>query len=118
MSARRLAACLCALLVAACGAPRVPLPGDRENGRLLLRQFGCGDCHRIPGVATAQGDVGPPLARVGERAYLAGVLPNTPANMALFIRDPKRFDPRTTMPDLGVTEAHARDMVAYLQDAR
>ena len=105
-------------LLAACGAPRDALPGDRENGRLLLRQFGCGHCHRIPGVADAQGTAGPPLAKVGDRAYLAGVLPNTPANMAAFIRAPRRFDPRTTMPDLGVTEAHARDMVAYLAQAR
>jgi cytochrome c2 len=42
------------------------------------------------------------------------VLPNTPENMASFIRAPHRADPRTAMPDMGVTEAHARDMVAYL----
>ena len=28
---------------------------------------------------------------------------------------PQAFDPRTRMPDLQVTEAHARDMTAYLQ---
>lgn len=107
----------CALL-AGCAEASPDVPGDRENGRLLLRQFGCGHCHEIPGVADARGRTGPPLARVGGRAYLGGVLPNTPANMARFIRDPRRFDPRTTMPALGVTEAHARDMVAYLQEAR
>ena len=117
MSAR-IAFTVAALLLAGCGGGPPSAPGDRENGRLLLRQFGCGHCHRIPGVAAAQGEIGPPLDKIGERAYLAGVLPNTPANMALFIRDPRRFDPRTTMPDLGVTEAHARDMVAYLQEAK
>jgi cytochrome c2 len=114
----KVAVALAALsLVAAC-AQAAPAAGDRENGRLLLRQFGCGQCHRIPGVADAEGDTGPPLARVGERAYLGGVLPNSPANLAAWIRDPRRFDPRTTMPDLGVTEAHARDMAAYLQEAK
>ena len=113
-----LAALATAAWLPGCGAPGQPLTGDPENGRLLLRQFGCGHCHRIPGVADAQGTAGPPLAKVGERAYLAGVLPNTAANMAAFIRDPRRFDPRTTMPDLGVTEAHARDMVAYLAEAK
>ena len=113
-----LSTCVIALALAGCGGEVRPVAGDRENGRLLLQQFGCGTCHRIPGVAAAQGDVGPPLGKIGERAYLAGVLPNTPGNMALFIRDPRRFDPRTTMPDLGVTEAHARDMVAYLQEAK
>ena len=115
---RALIAVAAGTLLAGCGAPANPLGGDRENGRLLLRQFGCGQCHSIPGVADAQGTAGPPLAKVGDRAYLAGVLPNTPANMAAFIRDPRRFDPRTTMPDLGVTEAHARDMAAYLGEAK
>lgn len=90
------------------------LGGDPENGRLLLRQFGCGTCHEIPEVATARGKVGPPLGGVASRVYLAGVLPNTPGNMAAFIRDPQKFEPRTAMPDLGVSEAHARDMVAHL----
>ena len=98
-----------------CGGQSTPaLGGDPENGRLLLRQFPCGSCHSIPGVANARGKVGPPLDRVAKRVYLAGVLPNTPANMQAFIRDPRIADPRTAMPDLGVTEAHARDMVAYL----
>ena len=103
-----------ALLVAACGGGE---PSARDRGRLLLQQFGCGQCHAIPGVANAQGRGGPPLAKVAERAYLGGVLPNSPANMAQFIRDPKRFDPRTTMPAMGMTEAQARDMVAYLMEA-
>jgi cytochrome c2 len=85
-----------------------------ENGRLLLRQFGCGACHEIPGVAAAQGRVGPPLEAIASRVYLGGTLPNTPENMARFIRKPQEVDPRTAMPDMGVTEAHARDMVAYL----
>ena len=90
------------------------LGGDPENGKLLLRQFGCGSCHDIPGVAAAKGKVGPPLEGIASRIYLAGVLPNTPGSMASFIRDPQKSAPRTAMPDLGVNEEHARDMVAYL----
>ena len=103
------------LLLTACGseAPGVAR-GDPEQGRLLLRQFGCGACHRISGVADAQGNVGPPLDGMRRRVYLGGVLPNSPENMARWIRAPKAFDPQTAMPDLGVSEAHARDMVAYL----
>ena len=103
------------LLLSPCGNPQSPaLGGDPENGKLLLRQFGCGSCHEIPGVAAAHGKVGPPLGGVGRRVYIAGVLPNTPERMVQFIRAPQRADPRTAMPDLGVTEEHARDMVAYL----
>lgn len=107
---------LCCAL-AACGE-RTPAAGDAESGRLLLRQFGCGACHRIPGVAAATGNVGPPLAGVARRVYLGGMLPNTPANMAQWIRDPRHFDADTAMPDLPVGERHARDMAAYLQGLR
>jgi cytochrome c len=103
------------LALAACGEAFAAGEGDAKNGRLLLRQFGCGSCHEIPGVAAAVGRVGPPLDGVGKRVYLAGGLPNTPSNMARFIMKPQEIDPRTKMPDLQVTEAHARDMVAYLQ---
>ena len=113
----RLIALIAVLALAGCKA-EYTAPGDPDNGRLLLRQFGCGQCHSIPGVADAAGEAGPPLARVRERVYLGGVLPNTPSNMAAWIRDPRRFDPRTRMPALGVTESQARDMVAYLWEAK
>jgi cytochrome c len=103
------------VVLAGCGADKPALDGDPERGRLLLRQFGCGACHRIPGVADAQGNVGPPLDGVAKRVSLAGVLPNSAAAMARWIRAPKAFDPQTAMPTLGVSEEHARDMVAYLQ---
>lgn len=112
----RYALILVLFTLAGCGEPsrQGALGGDPVNGKLLLRQFGCGTCHEIPGVADARGRVGPPLRGVAARIYLGGVVPNTPENMAAFIRHPRQFAPRTAMPDLGVTEAHARDMVAHL----
>jgi cytochrome c1 len=110
----RLTPWVLALITMCAGADAPRPPGNAENGRLLLRQFACGTCHRIPGVVAAEGNAAPPLAGIRHRAYLAGMLPNTPANMARWIREPRRIDPRTTMPDLQVSEAHARDMVAYL----
>lgn len=102
-------------LIGGCSADRpAALNGDAERGRLLLRQFGCGACHRIPGVAAARGVVGPPLDGIARRVYLAGVLPNTPENMARWIRAPQAVAPGTAMPDMQVGEAHAKDMVAYL----
>jgi cytochrome c2 len=114
----RVIALALSLALAACGEPQSALLGDPERGRLLLRQFGCGDCHAIPGVAAANGKVGPPLAGIARRVYLGGVLANTPENMSRFIRAPQEADPRTAMPDLQVGEAHARDMVAYLYTLR
>ena len=46
--------------------------------------------------------------------YIAGELPNSPENAIRWIRDPKRVEPGTVMPDLGVTTAEARDIAAYL----
>ena len=110
---------LAAALTSACSEVEPPrAAGDAENGRLLLRQFGCGSCHRISGVATAIGTIGPPLDAISRRAYLAGRLPNTPENMVRWIRSPHSIDPQTAMPDLQVTQAHARDMTAYLYTLR
>ena len=114
----RLAVTALALMLSGCAEERPVLDGDPERGRLLLRQFGCGACHRIAGVADAQGNVGPPLDGVAKRVYLAGVVPNSPEGMVRWIRTPKAFDPKTAMPDLGVGEEHARDMVAYLHTLR
>lgn len=92
--------------------------GDAHRGRELLRQYGCNACHRIPGVADAVGTVGPPLDDIGARIYLAGTLPNSAQNMARWIRAPESFKPGTAMPNLNVTEQHARDMVAFLERLR
>lgn len=92
--------------------------GDAERGRQLLWQFGCGSCHKIEGVVGAVGEVGPPLDGMAKRVYIAGVLANTPENLMRWIRMPRQIDPLTAMPDLGVTEEQARDIVAYLHSRR
>lgn len=106
------------LVLAGCGAESERSPfaiaGDPERGRLLLWQYGCGACHHIPGVVSANGNVGPPLVKVGHQVYLAGVLPNTPENLIRWIRAPQEIDPLTAMPDLKVPQPQALDMAAYL----
>jgi cytochrome c2 len=118
---RRAGAALAACwLAGACstGARPPPPEGDAQRGRALLQQYGCGYCHTIAGVEKARGDIGPPLDDVGRRVYLAGSLPNTPAQMAKWIRFPQSYRPGTAMPDLRVSAGDARDMVAYLYRLR
>lgn len=79
-----------------------------------MRQYGCTGCHTIPGIPGADGRVGPPLTAMANRAYVAGVLPNTPDALVRWIRFPTEVNPRTVMPDMGVTEADALDMAAFL----
>jgi cytochrome c2 len=105
-------------LVVAGVAHAAHVAGDAERGRRLLRDYGCGGCHRIPGVAGARGNVGPSLEAVAERVYLAGRVPNSPEGMARFILDPRAFQPRTAMPDVGASDDEARDMVAFLHRTR
>ena len=88
--------------------------GDPRRGVLAMQQYACTTCHLIPGMVGANAHVGPPLRGIAGRKYLAGRLPNSPENMVRWIRDPKGVSPATLMPDLEVSEEHARDMVAYL----
>ncbi|HEX5759920.1 MAG TPA: c-type cytochrome [Thermoanaerobaculia bacterium] len=117
-------AVFCAALgVAGCGGgaeeeARRLTGGEPERGRELLRSYGCGTCHTVPGVSGAGGLVGPPLERLGSRGELAGSLPNNPDNLILWIRHPQRVAPGTAMPDMGIGERDARDMAAYLYTLR
>lgn len=99
-------------------ARREPAPADREAGRRLLAQYQCGRCHRIPGVEAATGDLAVPLDRLGRRAYLAGRVPNTPRLLAAWLVRPDALVPGTAMPDLGVSDEHARLMAGYLGTLR
>lgn len=92
--------------------------GDARRGAALLRRYGCTSCHSVGGVPGASALVGPPLDGVGGRTYVAGVLPNTPDNLVRWIVDPRGVDSLTAMPDVGVTEPHARDIAAYLYTLR
>jgi cytochrome c2 len=109
-----------ALLAAlgACGQRSTPaspeVRAERARGRALLVAYGCVACHRIEGLATPQGQAGPPLGHVAGNSYIGGILPNTPDAMAHWIMHPRQVSPGTAMPDLGVNAADARAMVAYL----
>ena len=103
---------------AACAgeAPKQVAGGDAARGRAYAERYGCAICHS--GLEGAQGTVGPPLAKISKRAYLGGVLPNTPQNMTAWVWQPQRYAPGTAMPNLGMSEAEARDIAAYLYTLR
>jgi cytochrome c2 len=88
--------------------------GNPERAPDLLRRYGCAGCHQIPGVPGARGRVGPPLAGLAQRVYVAGTLPNTPDNVVKFILHPRAHSPNTAMPITGIDARGARDVVAYL----
>jgi cytochrome c len=110
----------CVGVIACRTESRAPAPivlGDAERGRKAIERYGCGSCHAIPGIRGARGSVGPSLTGLSRRPYLAGSFVNEPANLISWVREPRRLDPTTIMPNLGVSDADARDIAAFLYRA-
>jgi cytochrome c oxidase subunit 2 len=75
----------------------------------------CGSCHTIRGTA-ARGDVGPDLTHFASRQTLAALtLPNTPASVRAWIRDPQRFKPGARMPKLPLSARQVDELATYLE---
>ncbi len=88
--------------------------GDPLQAPQAIQKYGCGSCHTIAGIAGAEGAVGPRLTHLSQRSFLAGELPNTPENLILWIQHPQQVKPGTAMPEMGVSDADARNIAAYL----
>lgn len=96
----------------------VRMDGNPQRGADLIRSYGCGSCHTIPGIYTARGVVGPPLFFFSRRTMIAGELPNSPDNLVRWLQHPKTVEPHTAMPDLGLSTDQAQDIAAYLYTLR
>jgi cytochrome c len=88
--------------------------GNARFGRDEIRKYGCNSCHQISGVPGAAGLIGPPLDGIRSRYFIAGELPNNPDNLMFWIQHPRKVEPHTAMPEMGVTEQDSRDIAAYL----
>jgi cytochrome c len=122
---RLTAALLAALMIAACSRrsevmeqARTLTGGDPTRGVWAIGRYGCGSCHDIPGIRRATGTVGPPLAGIARRTYLAGHVSNTPQDMMRWIQHPQQLERGTAMPEMNVTDGDARDIAAYLYTLR
>jgi cytochrome c2 len=109
-----------AAALAACGVASRSLVtqqvpgGDAGRGKDAIGRYGCGACHGIPGISDTRGNVGPPLDGMADRRFVAGMLPNQPANLIHWIQDPQSVVPGNAMPNMGVSDEDARDIAAYL----
>ena len=90
---------------------------NAPRGKIAISQYACQSCHHIPGTIGGEVHVGPDLKAYGTRQYIAGYLTNTPANLARWLTSTHEVKPLSAMPQLGVTEADAADIAAYLLDA-
>lgn len=110
------------MLLSACGASPVDAPHAEEaaieRGKAAAERLGCGACHDMPGVDWPKGRTGPSLAGFGDRALIAGSLPNRTALLAKFIRDAPALVPESGMPTVPMHDGEARDIAAWLSSLR
>jgi cytochrome c len=88
--------------------------GHASRAPGLIIAYGCAGCHAIPGIAGADGQVGPPLSGLRQRVFIGGVMRNTGANLVQWIVDPHSVSPKTAMPVTGISIDDARDVAAFL----
>jgi cytochrome c oxidase subunit 2 len=95
-----------------------PADAVQRRGRELFTRGTCVMCHAVQGTA-AGAQRGPDLTHVAQRRSLgAGTLPNTPAQLKRWIRDPQAFKPGALMPASNLADDELDAVVAYLGSLR
>ena len=86
--------------------PAVDRPDDGPLRTFMVR---CAACHAIRGTP-AGGILGPDLSHFGSREIAAGVMPNTPANLADWINNTQTIKPGAKMPELHMLASEVDDV--------
>jgi cytochrome c oxidase subunit II len=95
--------------------PQSPL---ERRGKDVFLNGACSSCHAIRGTS-ASGYVGPDLTHLASRTTLGGLtIPNRRDDLARWITDSQHFKPGNEMPDLRLSEAQLRALVAYLESLK
>ena len=94
-----------------------PTTPEARAGAVVFARS-CGTCHAVEGTLSL-GRVGPDLTHVASRPHIgAGLLENTPANLARWIANPPAIKEGSYMPAIPLDSAEMRAVVAYLQTLR
>lgn len=92
--------------------PAAPRGGSMKRGKKLVESLGCKGCHvvtekdREVRVTDVSYDIAPELTKIGSKVNRDWLY--------AWIKNPKQYNPNTTMPKLRLTDSEARDVVAYL----
>ena len=98
--------------------PAAQEPATAEGQKLFLAK-GCAGCHSLVALNAPKGMLGPNLANIGARSWIAaGVLPNTDENLARWVRAPQEVKEGVLMPNLGLSESEAKSIAGYLRTIR
>jgi cytochrome c oxidase subunit 2 len=97
---------------------RSPATALARAGEHVFMTSQCESCHTIGGTP-ARGEIGPDLTHVASRTSLASdTIPNTPSELAAWIRNPQAIKPGVRMPDLGLSSTQITEVVAYLESLK
>jgi cytochrome c2 len=95
--------------------PSAGAAGDATHGKWLFENRGCQGCHVLD--PSAKRDLigtyrqfGPNLAGIGSKV--------SPDWIAMWVKDPKSWNPETKMPNLRLTDAESADLAAYLSQQK
>ncbi len=92
-----------------------PQVADVQDGRAVFEQNACMNCHRIRGTV-ADGRFGPDLTHFASRDTLAaGTVPNTPPNVAQWIKNPAHYKDGALMPAMHLDDGQIARATAYLE---
>ena len=96
----------------------IPAAAEARAGQAVFMSNACVSCHTISGTA-AQGRFGPDLTHFGSRLTIgAGILDNTPENLARWIGSTQHVKPGNLMPEVRLTDQQVRQLAAYLSNLR
>ena len=99
--------------------PAEPVTDIAKAGAKAFVANGCAGCHTVDGKPTAVGVIGPNLSHFGSRTTLAaGILQNTPENLAAWIQDPQAIKPGNFMTNQHVKPTDVDALVAYLHSLK
>jgi cytochrome c oxidase subunit 2 len=87
-------------------------------GQRIFETTACINCHTVTGTP-ARGRFGPDLTHLMSRDTIAsGAVPNTPANLRLWIRNPAALKPGCRMPAMDLGDQEIGAVAAYLETLR
>jgi len=94
------------------------LDSRADEGRETFLALSCISCHTVSGTSAA-GTFGPDLSHMMSRETLgSGAIPNTPANLRAWVRDPQAIKPGNLMPNMQLNALELDEVVAYLSSLK
>jgi cytochrome c oxidase subunit 2 len=95
-----------------------PVNESAQAGKTFFVAQTCANCHAVRG-STADATAGPDLTHLASRRQLAaGLMDNTPQNLARWLKNPQKLKPGCQMPNFSLTDEQVTQLVVYLEELR